>query len=72
MDRQWISYLSSIQAIVLDQYEQFSKDKFPNLFSMYDGKYYGYSVSEIFLKFAEDYFTDGKANPQHDQNSKPV
>ena len=32
---------------------------------MYGGKYYGYSVSEVFLKFAKDYFTDGKADPQH-------
>ena len=54
-----------IQAMVLDADTLFSKDKFPNLFSMYDGKYYGYSVSELFLKFAENFFTDGKANPQH-------
>ncbi len=54
-----------MQSVVLDAYEQFSKDKFPNLFSMYDCKYNGYSVSEVFLKFAEQYFTDGKADPQH-------
>ena len=53
-----------LQAIVLDQYPEFSKDNFPNLFSLY-GKYYGYSVSEVFLKYAEDFFTDGKADPQH-------
>ncbi len=23
------------------------------------------NVSEVFLKFAEEYFTDGKADPQH-------
>lgn len=50
-----------IHGIILDQINQFAKDKFPNLFSMYDGKYYGYSVSELFLKFAESHFTDGKA-----------
>ena len=54
-----------IQAPILNQYKQFSKDEFPNLFSVYRGKYYGYSVSEVFLKFAKDYFTDGKADPQH-------
>jgi hypothetical protein len=53
-----------IQAVVLESYEQFSKDKFPNLFSTY-GKYYWYSISEVFLKFAEEYFTDRKADPQH-------
>jgi hypothetical protein len=55
----------SLQGIILDQYDRFSKDKFPNLFSIYDGKYYGYSVSELFLKFAEIFFTNGKADPQH-------
>ncbi len=54
-----------VSAIILDHHEQFSKDKFPNLFSKQDGKYYSYSVSEVFLKFAKDYFTDGKADPQH-------
>lgn len=54
-----------IQSVVLDSYEQFSKDKFPNLFSTYDCKYGGYSMSEIFLKFAEEYLTGGKADPQH-------
>jgi len=59
-----------IQGIILDQYDQFSKDKFPNLFSTYDGKYYGYFVSELFLKFAETFFTDGKADPQHSPKFK--
>jgi hypothetical protein len=53
-----------LEAVVLDSYEQFSKDEFPKLFSIY-GKYHGYSVSEVFLKFAEDYFTNGKSDPQH-------
>jgi hypothetical protein len=53
-----------IQAIVLDNIEPFSKDKFPNLFSSF-GKYNGSSVSEVFLMFAKDYFTQGKADPQH-------
>lgn len=59
-----------IQAIVLDTYEPFSKDKFPNLFSNYNYKYYNYSVSELFLKFAEQYFTDRKADPQHSPKYK--
>ena len=54
-----------IQGMILDLVDKFSKDEFPNLFSMYDGKYYGYSVSELFLKFAENFFTDEKADPQH-------
>ena len=54
-----------VEAVVLDTYEQFSKDKFPNLFSIYDCKYDGYSVSEVFLKFAEEYLTGRKADPQH-------
>ncbi len=52
-------------AIVLDEEEIFSKDKFTNLFSRYNGKYEGYSVSELFLLFAEEYLTSGKADPQH-------
>jgi hypothetical protein len=54
-----------VSAIILDHQEQFSKDVFPNLFSTYSSKYYSYSMSEVFLKFAKDYFTDGKADPQH-------
>jgi hypothetical protein len=54
-----------IQGLVLDQIDPLSKYRYPNLFSMYDGRYYGYSVSEIFLKFAENFFTDGKADQQH-------
>ena len=54
-----------IEGMVLDLIDKFSREKFPNLFSMYDGKYYGYSVSEISLKFAENFFTNGKADPQH-------
>ena len=53
-----------ITAIVLDECEPFSKDRFPNLFSL-NGKYNGYSVSEVFLIFAKDYLTNGKADPQH-------
>jgi hypothetical protein len=54
-----------VSAIILDHQEQFSKDGFVNLFSTYSSKYYSYSVSEVFLKFAKDYFSDGKADPQH-------
>jgi hypothetical protein len=53
-----------IKAIVLDQEEIFSKDKFPNLFSN-TGKYSNRSVSEVFLKYAEIFFTNGTADPQH-------
>jgi hypothetical protein len=51
--------------LVLDDFNPFSKDKFPSLFSTYYGKYSGYSVSEVFLLFAKQYLTDGKADPQH-------
>jgi hypothetical protein len=53
-----------ISAIVLDQEEIFSKDKFPDLFSD-AGKYSNWSVSEVFLKYAEIFFTNRKADPQH-------
>jgi hypothetical protein len=54
-----------IEALVLDDFDPFSKDKFPNLFSTYYGKYSGYSVSEVFLLFSIQYLTNGKADPQH-------
>lgn len=54
-----------IEGLILDNYEPFSIKKYPNLFSAYHGKYSDYSVSEVFLLFAKDYFTDGAADPQH-------
>ena len=54
-----------IQSVVLDTYDPFSKDRFPSLFSSCNGKCYGSFVSEVFLKYAEDLFTEGKADPQH-------
>ncbi|MDN5846465.1 MAG: hypothetical protein L0H53_09350, partial [Candidatus Nitrosocosmicus sp.] len=54
-----------IQSVVLDNYETFSKVKYPYLFSIYFGMYGGYSVSEVFMIFAKNYFTDGRADPQH-------
>ncbi len=54
-----------IQALILDDFDPFSKDKFPSLFSPYNGKYSDYSVSEVFLLFAKLYLTEGKADPQH-------
>jgi hypothetical protein len=54
-----------IEAMVLDQEDIFSKDKFPCLFSDYYSKYSGYSVSELFLKFAKDHLTNGKADLKH-------
>ncbi|WP_148687064.1 DNA primase noncatalytic subunit PriX [Candidatus Nitrosocosmicus hydrocola] len=53
-----------INALVLDQYTIFSRDKFPGLFSN-KGKYYNHSVSETFMHFAEQYFSNGRADPQH-------
>ena len=53
-----------IKAINLDEFEIFSKNRFPYLFSS-NSKYMGYSVSELFLIFAKDYFANGKADPQH-------
>lgn len=55
-----------IEAMVLDLVDIFSKDKFPSLLSDdYYSKYHGYSVSELFLKFAKDYLSNGNADPQH-------
>lgn len=54
-----------IKALVLDQYPIFSRDKFSRLFSRHLGKYSNHSISETFLIFAKDYFTNGKADPQH-------
>jgi hypothetical protein len=53
-----------INAIVLDQENYFSKESFPNLFSTI-GRYSNWSVSEVFLKYAEIFFTNGKADPRH-------
>jgi hypothetical protein len=58
-----------INAIVLDQEVYFSKDQFPNLFSL-TSKYFNWSVSEVFLKYAEIYFTDGRADPLHNPKYK--
>ncbi|WP_161486170.1 DNA primase noncatalytic subunit PriX [Candidatus Nitrosocosmicus hydrocola] len=53
-----------ISAIVLDQESIFSKDNFLHLFSIMS-KYSNWSVSEVFLKFVEIFFTNGKADPLH-------
>lgn len=53
-----------IEVPVLDNEYIFSKDKFQNLFSP-KGKYSHYYVSEVFMQFAEDYFTGNKADPNH-------
>jgi hypothetical protein len=53
-----------IEVPVLDNEYVFSKDKFPNLFSA-KGKYSHYYISEVFMQFAEDYFTGGKSDPNH-------
>jgi hypothetical protein len=54
-----------IQAVVLEHFEPFTKEKFPNLFLNYGFKYSDYTVSELFLLFAKQYLTEGKADPQH-------
>ena len=54
-----------LAAIVLDQEDIFSKVKFPSLFQSSFSTYNRYSISELFLKFAKNYFTDGKADPLH-------
>jgi hypothetical protein len=54
-----------IQALVLDHFEPFSKEKYPNLFIKCGCKYPEYSVSELFLLFAKQFLTNGKADPQH-------
>lgn len=53
-----------IDVPVLDNEYLFSKDKFPKFFSA-KGKYSQYHVSEVFMQFTEDYFTGGKADPNH-------
>ncbi|KAA2283098.1 hypothetical protein [Candidatus Nitrosocosmicus sp. SS] len=53
-----------IQSLLLDQYELFSKEKYPNLFTDYS-KYSRFSVSELFLQYGENFFTNGKADPNH-------
>jgi hypothetical protein len=53
-----------INAIVLDHESIFLRERFPNLFSAM-GKYSNWSVSEVFLKYAEIFFTNGKADPLH-------
>jgi len=54
-----------LDAIVLDQVDIFSKDNFPSIFQSSFSKYNDYSVSELFLKFAKDYFSVGEADPLH-------
>jgi hypothetical protein len=54
-----------IQAIILDGQDLFYKDEYPNLFLNYNCKYSNYSVSDLFLKFAENFFIDGKADLLH-------
>jgi hypothetical protein len=54
-----------LDAMVLDSEEVFAKDKFPSLFQSTFTTYHDYSVSEVFLKFAKNYFTNGKADPLH-------
>lgn len=53
-----------IRIPVIDHIYIFSKDNFTNLFSS-KGKYGHYYISEIFMQFAENYFTGGKSDPQH-------
>lgn len=53
-----------INSIVLDQIDALSKEKYPSLFSSM-GKFSTWSVSEVFLKYAEIFFTNGKADPLH-------
>ncbi|MDF0680039.1 MAG: DNA primase noncatalytic subunit PriX [Candidatus Nitrosocosmicus sp.] len=53
-----------IDVPVLDNEYVFSKDKFPKLFSL-KGKYSQYFVSEAFMQYAEDFFTSGRADPNH-------
>ena len=53
-----------VEGLILDQIDIFSKINFPNLFSM-SGKYSGWYVSEVFLKYSEMFLTDKKADPLH-------
>lgn len=54
-----------LQIPVLDnQQHVFSKENFPNLLAN-KGKYSHYFVSEVFMQFAKQYFTNGKSDPQH-------
>lgn len=54
-----------IKAMALDTIDIFAKDNFPSLFGSLSSKYDGYSVSELFVKFTKEYFTNGKSDSQH-------
>lgn len=58
-----------IQSLPLDQYEPFSKEKYPNIFADYS-RYSRFSVSELFLQYAETFLTNGKADPKHKPSFK--
>jgi hypothetical protein len=49
---------------ILDHLDIFSRDKFPNLFSRRN-KYHDYFVAEVFMQFAEQYYTNRNADPNH-------
>jgi hypothetical protein len=53
-----------VQISILDNELEFSKERFPNLFSL-NNRYYDYYVSEVFMQFAERYLTGGKADLSH-------
>jgi hypothetical protein len=54
-----------LQIPVLDNQQHiFSKEIFPNLFAN-KGRYSHYFVSEVFMQFVKQYFTNGKSDPQH-------
>jgi hypothetical protein len=50
-----------VQISILDNEFEFSKERFPNLFSL-NNQYYDYYVSEVFMQFAERYLTVGKSD----------
>ncbi len=54
-----------LEAMVLDREEVFSKEMFSSLSQSSFSKYYGYSGSELLLKFAKEYLTNDKTDPQH-------
>ena len=53
-------YLPLKSSVLDNQQFIFSKDKFPNLFTN-KGKYSHYYFSEVFMQFANQYFTSGKS-----------
>ncbi|MDR4491186.1 MAG: hypothetical protein R2685_09850 [Candidatus Nitrosocosmicus sp.] len=54
-----------IQSLLLDAYEPFYKENYPSLFAEGSRYFNRHSVSELFLEYAEHFFTNGNADSNH-------